>query len=129
MLLTEGSIVLILRCKRGCAPCMCTQCHLEHFYSGPNLLCKDDQLICCTCHQDVDIVLIPDFCILDQCGHNALNANHKKSQGVSLMVLEASSFSDSSSDDTDPFDEELDDDPDDDDDSDDDLERESLLSS
>ncbi len=53
----------------------------------------------------------------------------QKIPGVSLMVLEASLFSDSLSDDTDPFDEELDDDPDDDDDSDDDLERESLLSS
>ncbi len=54
----------------------------------------------------------------------------QKIPGVSMMVLKASSFSDSTSGDTDPSDEELDDDPDDDDDdSDDDLERESLLSS
>ena len=53
----------------------------------------------------------------------------QKIPGVSLMVLKASSFSDSSSGDTDPSDEELDDDPDDDDDSNDDVERESPLSS
>ncbi len=44
------------------------------------------------------------------------------------MVLEASSLSESLSDDPDPSDEELEDDPDDEDDSDEDLERECLLS-
>ena len=79
MLLTEGELVLSWQCKRGCAPCMCFQCHLEHLHSVPNLLRKYDELIFGTCHQDVDIVLIQDFRILDQCGDNALNANHRKS--------------------------------------------------
>ena len=46
--------------------------------------------------------------------------------GVSFMVLEASSFSESMSDDPDPSEEELEDDPEDEDDSDDNLERDCL---
>jgi hypothetical protein len=60
------------------------------------------------CHQDVDIVLIPDSCILDHCGHNALKANHKKISGFLLMLVKSASFSDSSSDDTDCSDDALD---------------------
>jgi hypothetical protein len=63
---------------------------------------KDDELIFCTCHLDVDIVLIPDSRILDHCGrgHNALKANHNKSPDFCLCFL-SQLFSDSSSDDTD----------------------------